>query len=72
LITESSCKAVYVWILGQFGNQIEDAPYILEKIIDEEAEMNHEELQTNLVIATTRLFFTRAPEMKNMLQKLYK
>lgn len=44
MITESQCKAVYVWILGQFGNQIEDAPYILEKIIDEESEINSEEL----------------------------
>jgi len=57
-------RASYIWILGKFGDQIEDAPYILEKIIEEEQEANQTGLLSHLVTACTQLFFKRAPEMK--------
>jgi hypothetical protein len=34
-IIEVDGKAAYVWILGEFGELIEDSPYILEKMIEE-------------------------------------
>ena len=34
-ITEVEGKCAYVWILGEFGELIEEAPYILEKMIEE-------------------------------------
>ena len=36
MISDINSKAAFVWALGQFGEQIPDSPYILEKIIDEE------------------------------------
>lgn len=39
-ITERQSKAAFVWILGQFGDQIQDAPYILERIIEDENDVN--------------------------------
>ena len=39
-ITDESGRAAFVWIIGQFGDQIEDAPYILEKVIEEEQVTN--------------------------------
>jgi hypothetical protein len=35
-ISDVNSKAAFIWALGQFGDQIPDSPYILEKIIDEE------------------------------------
>ena len=39
-VTDTSGRCSLVWILGQFGEQIDDSPYILEKIFEEEAENN--------------------------------
>ena len=44
----------------------------LEKIIEEDAESNSVMLQSFLVVAATRLFFKRAPEMHQILSNLYK
>jgi hypothetical protein len=35
-VTEAKGRAAYIWLIGRFGESIEDAPYILEKIIEEE------------------------------------
>lgn len=70
--TQASGRAAYIWILGRFGEQVDDAPYILEKIIEEEQEVGATHLQSPLVTACTQLFFKRAPEMKEILALLYK
>ena len=36
MITDINSKAAFVWALGKFGEQIEDSPYILEKVIEDE------------------------------------
>lgn len=69
-MTERNGKSAFVWVLGQFGEQIPEAPYILEKVIEDEADESSD-LQSFLVVAVTRLFFKRAPEVKPILQKFY-
>lgn len=71
MLTDVNSKAAFVWALGAFGEQIPDSPYILEKIIDEEQESGTLEIHSTLVVACTRLFFKRAPEMHTILSKLY-
>jgi len=71
-ITEANGKAAFVWILGQFGEHIEDAPYILEKIIEEEQEVSSISLNSYIVVACTRLFLKRAPEMHGLLSSYFK
>mmetsp|Transcript_47570 Transcript_47570/g.34850 ORF Transcript_47570/g.34850 Transcript_47570/m.34850 type:complete len:344 (+) Transcript_47570:810-1841(+) len=66
-IQEVEGKVSYVWILGEFGELIDDAPYILEKIIDENKEFNSVKLQSILLTALFKLFFKRAPEVQHML-----
>lgn len=39
-ITETQGKAAFVWILGMFGEKIEEAPYLLEKIIEDEQDLS--------------------------------
>lgn len=43
-IVEPEGKAALVWILGKFGDKIEDSPYIMEKIIEEEQDVGSNKL----------------------------
>jgi hypothetical protein len=52
-----------VWICGEFGDQIEESPYILEKMIEEQKEFNSVKLTSILLTAIFKLFFKRAPEV---------
>lgn len=38
-VSESESKSSLIWILGEFGSQIEDAPYLMENFI------NNDEIQ---------------------------
>lgn len=58
--------------MGQFGEQIDDSPYILEKIFHEEQGGNQVDIQKFLVIAGSKLFFKRSPEMYPILVRMYK
>ena len=66
-ITEVEGKCAYVWILGEFGDLIEEAPYILEKMIEEQKEFNSVKLTSTLLTSIFKLFFKRAPEVHKML-----
>lgn len=37
-LAEEKGKSAFVWIVGSFGQQVPEAPYILEKIIDDETD----------------------------------
>lgn len=56
-------KTAYVWILGEFGELIDDSPYILEKMIEEQKEFNSVKLSGALLVSLYKLFFKRAPEV---------
>ena len=64
-------KVALCWILGKFGQCIEDAPYMLEKLIEDSKELQHAHLSSCLVEATFRLFFKRAPETKKVLAAIF-
>ena len=71
-IEEEQGKVAFVWILGQFGELIEEAPYILEKMQEEMKELNSPAFSAGLLNAVFKLFFKRAPEMKKVLQSVFK
>ncbi|GMH39668.1 hypothetical protein BSKO_07566 [Bryopsis sp. KO-2023] len=58
-------KAAFIWILGQHGERIEDAPYILESIVEEYA-TEDPSVRLALITAATKLFFKRAPECQKL------
>lgn len=66
-MTEVEGKCAFVWILGEFGEDIDEAPYILEKMIEEQKEFNSVKLSSILLTAIFKLFFKRAPEVHKML-----
>ena len=57
-----------VWILGEFGEQLADAPYILELI--HQANETDPVLQITLLSAAVKLFFKRPVETRNLLETL--
>jgi vesicle coat complex subunit len=59
----------YVWILGEYGHMIQDAPYVLEGMIMEnlEKEKFTSSVRLALLTAITKLFFKRPPECRKAL-----
>ncbi len=70
-VEDPSAKAVLVWILGEFGENVVEAPYLLESIIDNYAEEQSVAIKLNVLTAAMKLFFKRPPEMQAMLGRLF-
>lgn len=64
-------RAAAIWIVGRWGEEIVNAPYMLESIIDAYSEEASPEVKLALLTAATRLFFKRPPEMQAMLGRLF-
>lgn len=59
----------YVWILGEYGHMIQDAPYVLEGMIMEKVENEKftSSVRLALLTAIAKLFFKRPPECRKAL-----
>jgi len=71
-VTEPEAKCSLIWILGEFGEYIDDAPYIIETLVDglkESTDSN--KVKKILLTSSVRLFLKRPPEMLNTLKKLF-
>ena len=71
-ITESSGKAALIFLVGECGESVAEAPYVLEKIIDSYDNITDDAVKTALLAATVNLFFKRPPEVQHMLGRLLK
>jgi len=70
IVTEAEGKCALLWILGEYGVQIEDAPYLLEPMIDGFLEEISGAVRLEMLTAAVKLFFCRPPEMQPMLGRL--
>lgn len=64
-------KAAVVWMLGEYGQLIDNAPYLLEPIIDQVEAETSVEVPCELLTAAVKLFIKRPPEMQAMLARLF-
>ena len=71
-ITEPSGKAALIFLIGECGELITEAPYVLEKVIDSYDNITDDEVKTSLLGSTITLFFKRPPEVQLMLGRLLK
>lgn len=71
-ISEPTGKASIIFLLGECGADIIEAPYALEKVIDSYDNIDDANIKTALLAATLNLFFTRPPEVQQMLGRLLK
>ena len=69
-ITESSGKASVIYLLGECGDIVNEAPYCLEKLIDSYDNIKSADVKIALLMSTMKLFFQRAPEVQKMLGRL--
>eukprot|EP00933_Yihiella_yeosuensis_P036911 TRINITY_DN30749_c5_g1_i1.p1 TRINITY_DN30749_c5_g1~~TRINITY_DN30749_c5_g1_i1.p1 ORF type:complete len:865 (+),score=177.28 TRINITY_DN30749_c5_g1_i1:241-2595(+) len=71
IVTEPDGKCAALWILGEYGLLIEDAPYLLEAMIDSFLEEQSGAVRLETLTAAVKLFFCRPPEMQEMLGRLF-
>lgn len=67
IVAEPEGKCAILWILGEYGLLIEDAPYLLEPMIDGFCEEPSGAVRLEMLTAAVKLFFCRPPEMQDML-----
>jgi hypothetical protein len=69
-VQEATGKASIIYLLGECGEIIQDAPYALEKLIDTYDDLKDVMVKHQLLNATLKLFFLRPPEVQRMLGRL--
>eukprot|EP00951_Prasinocladus_malaysianus_P003296 scaffold23370_cov52-Prasinocladus_malaysianus.AAC.2 len=70
-IADSEARAAYVWLLGEHGKSIQDAPYLLEALAEVFSEQTSF-VQLSLLTACMKLFFQRPPECQRLLGSVLK
>jgi AP-4 complex subunit beta-1 len=71
-VEDEHAKASLIWMLGEFGGNILEAPYALETIIDNYEEEVSVAIKLQILTASMKMFFQRPPEMQAMLGRLLK
>ncbi|KAL3920464.1 MAG: hypothetical protein SGILL_003250 [Bacillariaceae sp.] len=69
-VQEASGKASIIWLLGECSDIVNDAPYALEKLVDNYDNLKDVQVKQNLLNATMKMFFARPPEVQRMLGRL--
>jgi len=70
IVSEPEGKCAVLWILGEYGLLIEDAPYLLEPMIDSFLDEPNGSVRLEMLTAALKLFFCRPAEMQQMLGRL--
>eukprot|EP01012_Entosiphon_sulcatum_P006984 TRINITY_DN1343_c0_g1_i1.p1 TRINITY_DN1343_c0_g1~~TRINITY_DN1343_c0_g1_i1.p1 ORF type:complete len:781 (+),score=192.30 TRINITY_DN1343_c0_g1_i1:288-2345(+) len=68
-LEDLDCKQSFIWMLGEFGENVEDAPYILELYATSFLHQ-HPRVRLELLTSCMKLFFKRPPEMQKILGPL--
>eukprot|EP00850_Spirogloea_muscicola_P011386 SM000070S21352 [mRNA] locus=s70:581897:587414:+ [translate_table: standard] len=66
-VQEPKAKAALIWLLGEYGQDMADAPYIIEGFIESWEEEDSAEVRLELLTAVAKLFFKRPPECQKIL-----
>lgn len=69
-IQEKKGKAALIFMLGEYGAELYQAPYLLEKIVDDYEQETDVDVKMALLSACAKLFFQRAPECQMMFARL--
>ncbi len=69
-VEDATAKAGFLWMLGEFGHNVLEAPYILEQMVDNYEDESSVEVKLQLLTAAMKLFFQRPPEVQALLGRL--
>lgn len=71
-VVEQQAKGALVWMLGEYGQDVPDSPYILESIVEGWGEEESETVRLEILTAVAKLFFKRPPECHKLLGRTLK
>ncbi|CAI9093465.1 OLC1v1028968C1 [Oldenlandia corymbosa var. corymbosa] len=66
-VQEPKAKAALIWMLGEYAQEMQDAPYILESLIENWEEELSAEVRLHILTAVMKCFLKRPPETQNAL-----
>ncbi|XP_073275708.1 beta-adaptin-like protein A [Primulina huaijiensis] len=66
-VQEPKAKAALIWMLGEYAQDMQDAPYILESFIENWDEEHSAEVRLHLLTAVMKCFLRRPPETRQAL-----
>lgn len=69
-IDEPEARTALLWIIGEFGEDIEDAPYILEDMAEKMEDETSSAVKIQLLTAAMKVFFARPPEAQKVLGRV--
>merc|ERR1712232_151103 len=70
--TDPKGLSAIIWILGEFGDKLENASYLLENLLDQfVGELQPVRIMYALLVSGTKLFFKRPGEMKVILGRIF-
>jgi vesicle coat complex subunit len=71
-VEDADARAAVLWMLGEYGEEVLEAPYLLERAINGYASEQSSAVRLQMLTAAVKLFFKRPPEMQAMLGTLFK
>ncbi|RNF05941.1 putative beta-adaptin [Trypanosoma rangeli] len=69
---DEESRVALVWVLGELGEHIEDAPYIIEGMCNEHLLAETPTFRLQFLTSAVTLFFKRPPEMQPVLGTMFK
>ncbi|XP_051119286.1 beta-adaptin-like protein A [Andrographis paniculata] len=66
-VQEPKAKAALIWMLGEYAQDMQDSPYVLESLIENWDEEPSAEVRLHLLTAVMKCFFRRPPETQRAL-----
>ncbi|XP_048468140.1 AP-4 complex subunit beta-1 isoform X2 [Rhincodon typus] len=69
-IQDSEGKQALIWLLGMHGEQVPNAPYVLEEFVDNVKMETSATVKLELITAMVRLFLSRPAECQDVLGRL--
>lgn len=68
---DAEARKALLWLIGEFGSDIEEAPYILEDFVDKIEDETEPGVRLQMLTAAMKLFFARPPECQKLLGTLF-
>ncbi|KAJ9702369.1 hypothetical protein PVL29_004211 [Vitis rotundifolia] len=66
-VQEPKAKAALIWMLGEYSQDMHDAPYVLESLVDNWDDEHSAEVRLHLLTAVLKCFLKRPPETQKAL-----
>ncbi|CAL1270688.1 unnamed protein product [Larinioides sclopetarius] len=66
-VNNAESKLCLLKFIGRYGREIEDSPYVIERILNDEQNFENEKLMSFLLMTTVKLFLIRPEEMQLIL-----